>query len=129
MLGASVYPITIAEMEGYAEEADEWFDIEEHERVKEFLALHPESGDLVCGAGGVRILRWPIKAKRGKGRVRLIYYFRDLNMPLYLLALYRPGERIDLGEKWKTEISDLVEELVAEHSQKWAIIVNQQNGA
>jgi hypothetical protein len=61
--------------------------------------------------------------------VRLIYYFRDLNMPLYLLALYRPGERIDLGEGWRSEVAALVDELVAEHGRRWAKIVSQQNGA
>jgi hypothetical protein len=59
MLGACMYPITIAEMEGYAEAADDWFEIEEHERVKEFLALHPESGDLIPSTNGVRMVRWP----------------------------------------------------------------------
>src|ERR1700730_5780132 len=123
MLGAGIYPITLAEMAGYAHDADELFKTDEHERLKEFLALHPESGDVLDGTGGVRRLRWPIKHRRNVPRVRVIYYFRDLNMPLYLLALYRQGERIKLTAYWKNEMKALVEELITQHSERWAVAI------
>jgi hypothetical protein len=129
MLGATVYPITIAEMETYAQDADRWFQGEEHERLKEFLALHPESGEIILGTGGVRKLRWPIKSRGNNKPVRVIYYFRDLNMPLYMLALYRQGERIDLGDKRRLELAALVNELVIQHSKRWATSVRQDRGA
>ncbi len=123
MLGAGIYPITLAEMETYSRDADELFEIEEHERLKEFLAVHPEHGDVIPGTGGIRRLRWPIKYRRNVPRVRMIYYFRDLNMPLYLLALYRQGERIKLTACWKNEMKKLVDELVAQHGARWAISI------
>jgi hypothetical protein len=122
MLGAGIYPITIAEMAVYSDDADEWFEIEEHERLKEFLALHPESGDVLPGTNGLRILRWPIKYTQNSKRSRLIYYFRDLNMPLYMIALYRAGERLNLNAELREEFSRLVDELVAQHSKSWAAI-------
>ena len=61
MLSAGIYPITLAEMEEYSVEADKWFEQDEHERLKEFLALHPESGDVIAGTNAIRILRWPLK--------------------------------------------------------------------
>lgn len=128
MLGAGFYPITLAEMEAYSSEADKWFESEEHERLKEFLALHPEFGDLISGTGGVRILRWLLKRNR-RPAYRIIYFFRDLNMPLYLLALYRQGEQIDLSAARKRELAQLVTDLVAEHSIGWwAKIIRQNNG-
>lgn len=42
MLGAGDYPITIAEMRNYTKDADEYFEFEEHEQLKGFLALNPE---------------------------------------------------------------------------------------
>jgi hypothetical protein len=127
MLGAGIYPITLVEMEVYSTEADQWFKEVEHERLKEFLALHPESGDCIPATGGVRILRWPLKFS-SRGISRVVYFFRDLNMPLYLLALYRPGERIDLSTARKDELVQLVDELVTEYSQRWKQIIRQQNG-
>jgi hypothetical protein len=129
MLGAGIYPITLAEMESYSRDADEWFKYEEHERLKEFLALHPESGDVIPGLGGVRKLRWPIKNRsKNGGGVRIVYYFRDLNMPLYLLALYREGERIKLDARSRREVAKLIEGLVAQHGKGWARIIRQDVG-
>jgi hypothetical protein len=129
MLGAGVYPITLAEMPSYSEDADRAFKGEEHERLKEFLALHPESGDVIAGTGGVRLLRWPIKSPRHGPRVRIVYYFRDLNMPLQLLALYGQGERIPLSPQSRREIETLVEVLVDEYSKRWAQVIALQSGA
>lgn len=99
MLGAGIYPITIAEMQNYTKDADAYFEIEEHERLKTFLALHPESGDILPGTGGVRLLHWPIKATGKSKRARIIYYFRDLNMPLYMLKLRRTMKEHNDGKE------------------------------
>jgi hypothetical protein len=61
MLGAGFYPITIAELHSYSRDADRYFETDEHEKLKEFLAFNPEGGDVIAGTGGVRLLRWPIK--------------------------------------------------------------------
>ena len=63
MLGAGIYPITIVEMLNYTKEADEYLPTEEHDSLKTFLALHPESGDVIAGTNGVRLLRWPLKPR------------------------------------------------------------------
>lgn len=128
MLGAGIYPITIAEMRNYTKDADGYFEFEEHERLKTFLALHPESGVILPDTGGVRVLEWPIKKSVKSKPARVAYYFRDLNMPLYVLALYKRGERMPLDAAWRDEIKRLVDELVAEHSERWAVVIRQQRG-
>ena len=127
MLGAGIYPITIAEMRNYTSEADAYFNEDEHDRLKAFLALHPESGDVVPGTGGVRILQWPLKRTNGR-RARIAYYFRDLNMPLYMVALFKKGEHIPLDAEWKDAIKELIDQLVFHHSEGWARVIRQQNG-
>ena len=47
--------------------------------------------------GGVRKLRWGIRNLGKRVGVRIIYYFHDLNMPLYLLAIYAKGEKVNLN--------------------------------
>lgn len=130
MLSAAFYPITIAEVEEYSVDADKWFSEDEHERLKEFLALHPESGDVIPGTCAVRILRWPLKRSKRRPPGRVMYLFWDLNMPLYLLALYRKGERVDLSEGRRRQLADMVNELIGEHSSKLrANIIRHSNGA
>lgn len=120
MWGQNGYPITVAEMGAYAEEADQLFGAEEHERLKEYLAFLPNSGDMIAGAGGVRKFVWLFKS-RGKNRqAHVIYYFRDLNMPLYLLAVY--AEEIEFDDEWRNDMARLVAILVEEHGKKWTRI-------
>jgi hypothetical protein len=129
MLGAGDYPITIAEMNNYAADADEYFDPEEHDRLRNFLALNPERGRVLANTSGVRVLQWPIKHRSDTKPARVVYYFRDLNMPLYLLALYKKGERIPLSSHWRAKIRGLVDELVAQHREEWrTIMISQMTG-
>ena len=125
MLGAGNYPITIAEMLNYTTDADDHFEVEEHEGLKSFLALNPESGNVLEGTGGVRVLQWP--SEKAGTYASVVYYFRDLNMPLYMLALYKRG--IPLNSRWRAELNELVHELVAQHREEWrTIIISQLRG-
>jgi hypothetical protein len=128
-LTAQVYPITIAEMGSYMRDADRLFSDREHEELKQFLALNPEAGDVMTGTGGIRKFRWGLSGRGKRGGVRVIYYFRDLNMPLYMLAVYAKNERIDLDAQSKKEMRDLVEELVRSHSEHWLTILNGQSAS
>lgn len=123
MLGTEVYPITLAEMATYAKDADDLFSIDEHEELKGFLAVNPESGDVIPGTGGVRQLLWPIQADGSEKQI--IYYFRDLNMPLYLLAVYAKGEHVEFIDGLEIEVEKLVCELVDEHSKRWSRTVGK----
>jgi hypothetical protein len=86
------------------------------------LAFNPEGGDVLEGTGGVRLLHWPIR-NPGKDGKRIVYYFRDLNMPLFLLAVYRKGERIELNLESKRQMEQLVKDLVEQYSKKWAKVI------
>ena len=125
MLGTGNYPITIAEMHNYTKEADKFFETNEHEALKGFLALNPESGNVLEGTGGVRILQWPDGKIGALGSV--LYYFRDLNMPLYVLALYKRA--VPLDSSLRAHLKELVDELVAQHREEWkSIIIRQRTG-
>jgi hypothetical protein len=42
----------------------------------------------------------------------VIYYFRDLNVPVYLLAVYAKGEKLNLTQREKKLMSRYVELIV-----------------
>jgi hypothetical protein len=120
MLGAGHYPITVAESLSYAEDADEIFSEEEHERLKERLAFWPDSGDIILGTGGVRRLLWPYKDRSGQDSEALIlYFFRDLNMPLFLVALFAGGD-CEFDDESRGEMAALVDQLLSEYAKRWA---------
>lgn len=65
------------------------------------------------GTGGVRKLRWG-KGGRGKsGGVRVIYYFHDERLSLYLLTLFAKNEQANLTARERNVLAALVDTLVA----------------
>ena len=114
------YPISIFEADCFLDEVYDHLTPEELSGLKTYLAGNPEAGVVVSGTNGVRKLRWGQKSKNvGKrGGVRVIYYYRDLNMPLFLLAVYAKGQQADLTAKKKKELKLLIGEVLRNHSEQ-----------
>ncbi len=104
---------TVAETPEYIRRAEKLLADDERRDVLNYLATHPKSGDLMEGTGGIRKLRWA-RGSRGKsGGVRVIYYFYDETMPLYLLTLFAKNERANLSKVERNELAELVDLLVS----------------
>jgi hypothetical protein len=56
---------------------------------------YPEAGDLIPGTGGLRKLR-VADPRRGKGRLRVIYYRWDSGTQFWLFTVYDKDEMADL---------------------------------
>ncbi|MGE3284136.1 MAG: type II toxin-antitoxin system RelE/ParE family toxin [Alphaproteobacteria bacterium] len=125
------YPVRFAHLAPFRRDAREiWREIwseSEVDDLEQYLALHPEAGDVIPGAGGVRKLRWKIAGRGKRGGVRIIYYFRDLNMPLYLIAVYKKSEKASLTQAERNQLRSLIEEIVDGHSQEWMRLVRDQS--
>lgn len=92
--------------------ADKLLSQEERSNLIRYLAEHPKAGDLIEGTGGVRKLRWG-RGKQGKSSgVRVIYYFYDETIPLYLLTLFAKGDKDNLSKAERNELAGLVDSLV-----------------
>jgi hypothetical protein len=112
MFNAGSYYISISEMDPFVEDAERIFTKNEYENLILFLANHPDAGELIQGTGGVRKVRWPARGQGKRGGARVVYYFRDLNVPVYLLAVYAKGEKISLTEKEKKMMRRTVDQIV-----------------
>ena len=102
----------IAELPTYMRLAEKLLSVEERQDLINYLAEHPKSGDNMEGTGGVRKLRWRRGGQGKSGGVRVIYYFHDDLMPLYLLTLFAKGDKVNLTKGERNELADLVEALV-----------------
>jgi len=126
---ATDYMITIVELRTFQIEADEIFTELQRDELSDFIAANPHFGDIIPGTGGVRKIRWSAGSKGKRGGARVIYYFRDLNMPVFLLAVYRKGEKMSLTMAERDEMRQVVENLVKEyHTRRWANIVTFGKG-
>ncbi|MFQ5639293.1 MAG: type II toxin-antitoxin system RelE/ParE family toxin [bacterium] len=64
------------------------------------------------GTGGVRKLRWSRKGRGKRGGVRVIYFFYDEEMPLFLLTIFGKGEKKNLSKAERNELAKLVKILI-----------------
>jgi hypothetical protein len=116
MFGTKDYRITIVELRSYQNDADGIFTDEEREELTDFIAANPTFGKVISGTGGVRKLRWRALQSGKRGGARVIYYFRDLNMPVFLLAVYSKNEKLNLTMKERNQMRQLVEMLARQHT-------------
>lgn len=104
--------LTVAELSEYIRTADKLLSEGERQDIIRYLAEHPKDGDLMEGTGGVRKLRWRRGGQGKSGGVRIIYYFHDEEMPLYLLTLFAKGDRANLSKAERNELAGLTALLV-----------------
>ena len=103
----------IAELPTYVRLAEKLLSVEERQDLINYLAEHPKSGDVMEGTGGVRKLRWRRGGQGKSGGVRVIYYFHDDLMPLYLLTLFAKGDKANLTKAERNELADLIDVLIS----------------
>lgn len=103
---------TVTEMPEYIRRSHELLSESERKSVINHLAAHPHAGDVMPHTGGIRKLRWG-RGSRGKsGGVRIIYYYHDERIPLYLLTVYGKNEQANLTRAERNDLAELVDILV-----------------
>lgn len=105
--------ITVAELPEYMRRAEKLLSDAERRDVVDYLAIHPKAGDVMEGTGGIRKLRWGRGGRGKSGGVRVVYYFHNEAMPLYLLALFAKNEQANLSKAERNELAGLVDILVS----------------
>lgn len=82
------------------------------EALYDYLAVHPDAGEIVPGTGGVRKLRWRTGKGGGKrGGVRIIYYY-DQDVLVILITMYTKSDKENLTAGEKNEIKSLLPSLI-----------------
>lgn len=103
---------TNAELPEYIHHASTLLDEDERKSVIDYLAAYPMAGDVMQGTGGIRKLRWS-RGNRGKSAgVRIIYYYHDKRIPLFLLTIFGKNQQANLSKSERNELAQLVDLLV-----------------
>ena len=104
--------ITIVELRKYIKKAEKLLSNEERSELLYFLSTHPKAGTLLEGTGGIRKLRWAKDSKGKSGGVRIIYFYYNGGMPLFLLTLFAKNEKSNLSKAEKNELAKLTKVLI-----------------
>lgn len=90
--------ITVVETDEFLTATRKLMDDEERAELVDYLAYYPTAGDVIPGSGGVRKVRWGLEGRGKRGGARVIYFFHDQDMPLYLMTAYAKNERENVSQ-------------------------------
>lgn len=105
--------IAIAETPTFMARAEKRLSSAELDTLRGVLAAEPEAGDLIPGGGGIRKLRIAARGKGKRGGARVIYYYFDRTVPVYLLDVYGKDERDDLDRADLAALAKLTKAIAA----------------
>src|ERR1017187_1011834 len=96
--------ITVAETLPFLRQAASLWGEAEHDAFVNYIAANPEAGDVIPDSGGIRKVRWSRPGTGKRGGVRVIYFYHDSTMPLYLLLIYAKAQRENRSEEHTSEL-------------------------
>jgi hypothetical protein len=74
---------------------------------------------LITGTGGARKIRWAGRANQGKsGGVRIIYYYHDENLPIFLFTVYVKNQRANITAAEKNALKKIIQLIVKTYGRE-----------
>ncbi len=81
-------PMTVVETARFLKDVKTMMPDSEREEAVAFLGANPTAGEIIPETGGVRKIRWALTGRGKRGGARIIYYFHNERLPVFLLAAY-----------------------------------------
>ena len=81
------------------------------------IAANPEAGDLIQETGGVRKMRWALPGRGKSGGARVVYYYHNDSLPIFLLAAYGKNEKANLSKAERNAMAKLVPALIQNYAE------------
>lgn len=106
--------MTVVETVRFLRDADSLISESERARLVEFVGADPDCGDLISKTGGVRKLRWALPGGGKRGGARVIYFFHNQGLPVFLLAMYGKNEKANLSKAERNEMAKIVKAIIQE---------------
>ena len=85
------------------------------EALIDYIAVHPDAGDVMARTGGARKLRWAAAGKGKSGGVRVITCFSGPLVPVFLLTIFGKGRKINLTRAEQNELRRVLGDMIAEY--------------
>jgi hypothetical protein len=67
-------------------------------KIVNYLANDPKIGDIIVGSGGLRKFRWAMDGKGKSGGFRIIYYYHNDDVPVFLIAGFAKNEMKNISK-------------------------------
>src|SRR5271170_5575319 len=107
-------PVAVIEFAAYRRWADELLTAGEQDAIIDLIAYEPTCGDLIPGTGGLRKVRVGRGGSGKRGGARVIYYFYNADIPVFIMALYAKNEKADLNARERKEFAAYAKDAVTQ---------------
>jgi len=80
--------------------------------------MNPAAGVVIPGTGGVRKLRWGLQGRGKRGGARIVYFYHNLDLPLFVLSVFVKNQRTDLSQDEKNRLRRVVNLIVTTYGRR-----------
>ena len=94
IIGMGTTPITVVETDNFQTRAKRVLDEAQRAELVDVIAADPECGTSL--GGGIRKLRFASHGRGKSGGVRVIYYYYNESIPVFLLEIFAKNEKDNL---------------------------------
>jgi hypothetical protein len=111
-------PITVVELPLFQRQARDVWDDADRSAFVDFIARNPDSGDLIPDTGGIRKIRWRRQGSGKRGGARVVYFYHDAQMPIFLLLVYAKAQRENMTPDEKKQVRAMATTLKHSYGRK-----------
>lgn len=112
-------PQTVVETPEYIKQASNCMDEASRENFISHIAQNPLDGAIIQETGGVRKVRWTSNSHQGKRRgARILYYYHNQNMPIFLFTAYAKNEKVNLTSQEKKALKKIIKSIVQTYGEE-----------
>ena len=109
---------SVIETPDYLADADEaGLTEEERTNIIDVLMINSHAGNIIPGTGGARKIRFPGRGKGKSGGYRVITYYGGDDIPLFLLAVFAKGDKVDLSMAERKQLRGMLS-VLADHYRR-----------
>lgn len=108
--------ITAVETRPFIEDAVRCFTENERAEFIAYIARSPTSGVVLPGTGGVRKVRWRASGHGKRGGARVIYFYHNEHVPIFLLMAYAKSRQGDLAPAQRAAMRRIAAAIVKEYT-------------
>lgn len=103
----------VVETQEFIKQAKKCMDDGSRSGFINFIAANPMAGDIIVGTGGARKARWTSDSHQGKrGGARVIYYFHDQTIPVFLFTAYGKNVKANLLKAERNALQTIIKQIV-----------------
>ena len=110
--------VSVVETTAYLAKAAKVLSENEQRLVSNMVGADPTVGEVMVGTGGVRKVRFALEGRGKSGGARIVYFFHNETMPVFLLTVFAKKEKDNLSAAERNALKKYCTQTVKDFTKK-----------